>query len=124
MAETLSALEKAKAREVKRLKELEVNEERVRDERGRIRKLEKELKTRRAFLLGESLLAVELSDVEKSVLAGILSRRPDRPRNWREIDDLTGPLPDFVPSRPVFQRDAALLENPTFNDSIEDEAAE
>jgi hypothetical protein len=87
MPENLDALAKAKARALKRELEQQQAEERLRRENARIRKLERELSTRRATMLGETIRDAELTRDEKVVIGRILARRKEVPKDWPKISD-------------------------------------
>jgi hypothetical protein len=92
MSDNVDALEKAKARALKRAQEREQAEARERAENARIRKLERALLTRQATILGETIRDAKLSDEERSVISRVLLRRSDRPKDWEKIRQFL--LPD------------------------------
>jgi hypothetical protein len=49
----------------------------------------KRLRQRRAFLIGETILDVDLHHEERAMLCRIISRRTEKPKDWDKIADFT-----------------------------------
>lgn len=89
MSTDLERLARAKEREAKALdRELQGAAKR-RNAQIKRKKLEDDIKTRRAFLIGETIRDAKLTHEEKAVVCGIMSRRALVPDDWDKVSDFT-----------------------------------
>ena len=89
MSTDLDRLARAKEREAKQITLATQQEEKKRKAEIRRKKLEAQIATRRAFLIGETIRDAKLTHEEKAVICGIMSRRESRPADWDKVSDFT-----------------------------------
>jgi hypothetical protein len=98
MSTDLDRLARAKEREAKQIERATRENEKQRKAEIKRKKLEAEISTRRAFLIGETIRDAKLTHDEKAVICGIMSRRESKPGDWDKVSDFTVHIVRETPS--------------------------
>lgn len=115
MADLLDQIAKQKAQLLKEQTDKAQAEARERQRKRKLAQAVDALRARQATLIGETIRDIELTPAERSMIGGILARRPSKPKDWRVIAEWLPPTEEpandqKAETHAVGPADAALSE--------------